>query len=268
MPVQPHLHARPARVTEPAPVGLHTLPIGGSRESYMYVPPDSAPTMPMPLVLLLHGAGGSAHDGLRIFLHQADQDGLILVAPASKASSWDIIVKGVYGADVDLADRALAHAFAHYAIDPRKVAVGGFSDGASYALTLGLANGDLFTHVIAFSPGFIAPVEARDSPRVFISHGTRDTVLPIDACSRRLAPVLRSAEYPLIYHEFEGGHEIPSDEARFAIDWFALDEPDASKHLSEPGAMARPEEDQADAAPIGTNTTPGANDSAAAAPPA
>ena len=48
-------------------------------------------------------------------------------------------------------------------------------------------------------------------------------MLPIDACGRRLAAVLRSAEYPLVYHEFEGGHEIPADEARYAIDWFAAD---------------------------------------------
>ena len=33
----------------------------------------------------------------------------------------------------------------------------GFSDGASYALSLGAANGDLFTHIAAFSPGFMRP---------------------------------------------------------------------------------------------------------------
>jgi predicted esterase len=49
------------------------------------------------------------------------------------------------------------------------LAVSGFSDGASYALSIGPANGDLFTHVMAFSPGFadltIAPISqsARDS---------------------------------------------------------------------------------------------------------
>ncbi|MDB5961294.1 MAG: hypothetical protein JWP59_2588 [Massilia sp.] len=223
MPIQPHLHARPGQVTGAAPSGLYTLPIGGSRDSYLYVPPQYDPARALPLVLLLHGAGGSAHDGLRIFLHRADLDGLMLVAPASQASSWDIIVKRAYGKDIDLADRALDYVFSNYAIVPGKVAVGGFSDGASYALTLGLANGDLFSHVIAFSPGFIGPVEARGVPKVFMSHGTRDSVLPIDDCSRRLAPVLRSAAYPLVYHEFNGGHEIPAEEVRFAIDWFAND---------------------------------------------
>jgi poly(3-hydroxybutyrate) depolymerase len=42
-------------------------------------------------------------------------------------------------------------------VDPQRICVSGFSDGASYALSLGLANGDLFTHVAAFSPGFMRP---------------------------------------------------------------------------------------------------------------
>lgn len=221
MPITPHLHARPQPVTTAAPTGLQALPTGGSRDSYLYVPPSYDPAHPMPLILLLHGAGGSAHDGIRLLLHRADEDGLILVAPASHASSWDIIVKRAYGDDVDLADRALAHVFARYAVKPGKVAIAGFSDGASYALTLGLANGELFSHIIAFSPGFIGPVEAQGAPDIFISHGRRDKVLPIAACSRKLADVLRGAGYALVYHEFDGGHEIPAEEARCAIEWFA-----------------------------------------------
>jgi predicted esterase len=65
----------------PAP-GLHTLPLGGRRDSYLFVP-AGALVRPSPLVLLLHGAGGHAHDGLRMLLHLADRAGLILVAPAS-----------------------------------------------------------------------------------------------------------------------------------------------------------------------------------------
>ena len=64
------------------------------------------------------------------------------------------------------------------------VTVCGFSDGASYALSIGLANGDLFGHVLAWSPGFVAPPEFVGRPRVFVSHGTDDRVLPIDRCSR------------------------------------------------------------------------------------
>jgi phospholipase/carboxylesterase len=168
----------------------------------------------------LHGAGGHAQQGLDLLQHLADDHGLILVAPASAAPTWDVIVAREYGPDVELIDRALDHVFSHYAVDRRHLAIGGFSDGASYALSLGLANGELFSHVIAFSPGFIAAVTPDGQPEIFISHGTRDGVLPIEPCSRRIVPRLRRAEYTVMYEEFEGGHSIPPDIAGAAVAWF------------------------------------------------
>jgi phospholipase/carboxylesterase len=56
---------------------------------------------------------------------------------------------------------------------------------------VGITNGDLFTHVIAFSPGFLAPARQEGAPRLFISHGIHDTVLPIDRCSRRIVPLVQ-----------------------------------------------------------------------------
>lgn len=55
----------------------------------------------------------------------------------------------------------LLQVLSNYAVDTTRLGVGGFSDGASYALSLGLTNGDLFTHVIAFSPGALYPKESR-----------------------------------------------------------------------------------------------------------
>lgn len=218
-----HLTVRaPATGTIPAspgPVGLQKLDLGSQRDSYIYVPPQYRPDQPMPLVLLLHGAGGHAHDALRILLHLADQAGLILVAPASNASTWDIIARRRHGPDLALVDRTLEYVFTHYAVDPARIGIGGFSDGASYALTLGLANGTLFTHVLAFSPGFIGPIEQQGMPEVFVSHGNADRVLAIDGCGRKIANELRAAGYPLLYREFQGGHEIPPDIAEDAIHW-------------------------------------------------
>lgn len=220
-----HLGVRPpapgASPAANAPTGLQKLDIGSRRDSYIYVPEHYRADRPLPLVLLLHGAGGHAHDGLRILLHLADRAGLILVAPASHASTWDIIARRGYGPDLALADRALEHAFAHYAVDTARLGIGGFSDGASYALTLGLANGELFTHVLAFSPGFIGPMEQQGAPQVFISHGDQDRVLPIDPCSRNIVRQLRAAGYPLRYREFHGEHVIPPDVAEEAVGWFS-----------------------------------------------
>ena len=200
--------------------GLQKLGLGSQRDSYVYVPEHYRADQPLPLVLLLHGAGGHAHDGLRILLHLADKDGLLLVAPASHAGTWDIIARRAFGADLALVDRSLEHVFSRYAVDPAHVGIGGFSDGASYALTLGLANGDLFTHVLAFSPGFIGPIEQRGRPSVFVSHGALDTVLPIDPCGRHVARQLQAAGYGVTYEEFEGGHVIPPEVAVQAVGWF------------------------------------------------
>jgi predicted esterase len=119
-------------------------------------------------------------------------------------------------------DRLIEEVLDSYPVE--SITVGGFSDGASYALSLGLTNGDLFDAVLAFSPGFAAPQVLHGRPRVFISHGTGDRVLPVDSCSRRLVPRLRSMEYEVTYEEFNGGHEVPEHVVDLAISWMGSDD--------------------------------------------
>ena len=73
----------------------------------------------------------------------ADRAGVAVLAADSRGTTWDAI-RGGFGDDVAFLNRALEHVFGRLAVDPARVALGGFSDGASYAISLGLANGDLF----------------------------------------------------------------------------------------------------------------------------
>lgn len=173
---------------------------------------------PLTLAVTLHGAGGDAHGGLAPLKDVADELGLLLLAPKSRHRTWDVLAHG-FGPDVELIDRALAQTFDRYLLDPARVIVAGFSDGASYALSVGITNGDLFDSVLAFSPGFAAPAAKRGSPRLFISHGTRDPVLPIDSTSRKLVPRFRRTGHEVRYAEFEGGHTVPPEIARTAATW-------------------------------------------------
>ena len=183
--------------------------------------PEGAAT-PAPLLVWLHGAGGDAAGAVRLIEGPARRAGVPLLVPEARGATWDVIAGG-YGPDVAFLDAALARSFDVLAVDPGRVAIGGFSDGASYALSLGLGNGDLFRAILAFSPGFAAPARVVGTPAVFVSHGVADDVLPIGPCSRRIVPRLREAGYAVRYEEFEGGHFVPEDLAVAALGLLAPD---------------------------------------------
>ncbi len=175
---------------------------------------------PFPLLLMLHGAGQSAEDMFWYLGSTHEEAGVAVLAPNSRDSTWDSI-GGRFGPDVEFLNRALERVFDTAAVDPARLAVGGFSDGATYALSLGLINGDLFRRVIAFSPGFVVDGAPHGKPRFFISHGTRDRILPIDSCSRRIVGGLKARGYDVTFREFDGDHEIPAGIAREGTLWVA-----------------------------------------------
>ena len=179
------LSARPyPPVSVPTRTGL--LPLDGSTGELLalnYVPAP-ADGRPYRLVLLLHGAGGSPRQALDLLLPVADEHRFLLVAAKSAASTWDLIVDG-FGPDVRRIDRVLEQIFDSHPVE--HITVGGFSDGASYALSLGLTNGDVFDTVLAFSPGFAAPLVTHGRPRVFVSHGTAIQSSPSTAAAGGLS---------------------------------------------------------------------------------
>jgi phospholipase/carboxylesterase len=68
-------------------------------------------------------------------------------------------------------------------------------------------------------PGGLQPL-LLGAARDIVSHGTRDGVLPIDRCSRRIVPDLERGGCEVGYREFDGGHTIPPEAALEAVGWF------------------------------------------------
>jgi phospholipase/carboxylesterase len=210
-----NLTARPRPVASSSlQPGTSTIDLSNGRQGLVHVPGGAV----RGLVVALHGAGGQAGSGLDLLRVDADRLGLVVLAPASAGSTWAALHGGP-DPDTPAVDTALTSLLRAHRFDPAAVAVAGFSDGASYALTLGLANGTLFLRVVAFSPGFQVADRRQGRPEFFITHGIHDEVLPIGRTSRRLVPALREDGYAVTYLEFDGGHVLPGQYVAEAAEW-------------------------------------------------
>lgn len=194
------------------------LGLDAPRDGVLYVPETAEPGAP--LLIFLHGATGTGHGHLRTVLAAVDRYGVILVAPDSRGPTWDVIAEHRFGPDDAFLDRVLDAVVDRVDADTGRLAIGGVSDGASYALSIGLTNGEVFPTVLAFSPGFLVVPDPTAKPRIFISHGTADPVLPIDACSRSFVPSLRRAGHEVNFREFDGGHTVPPPVSDEGVRWW------------------------------------------------
>ena len=217
------LTAAPGTPTEEPTLGLSTLGLGGIRDGIIYIPETYSSDTAIPLFIGLHGAGGDADDWNRSYPGRAADRGMVFVAVDSRGSSWDLMNQPDrnFGPDVAFLDDVLRFVFARCRIDPTRIALGGFSDGASYAISLGIGNGDLFSHIVAYSPGFyVIPDPVVGTPPIFISHGPYDAVLPFTNTRDTIVPSLRDSGHDVTFFEFEGGHEVPAEVSDAGLDWF------------------------------------------------
>jgi phospholipase/carboxylesterase len=210
------LAARPLTPRSTAAPGLRSLDLDAARDAQLYVPPSYDSSRAVPLLVLLHGAGRdstewTSADAFRALL---DEFGVAMLCPSSRGATW------VPGArEVAFIDQALQATFDRLRVDSSKLGFGGFSDGASFGLSLGMANGDLFSHLLGFSAGYLLDLKRLGKPRIFMSHGKSDGILPYTGAVA-IGDSLRSSGYTVDFTSFEGGHTIGTAVARKALEWF------------------------------------------------
>ena len=193
--------------------------------------PARAAQGPLPVLILLHGAGGDAAGMIGMFRAQAEAQGVALVAPQAAGSSWDLILAAaayrrqggdstlrLSGGDSARVERALEGLARRSNVDAGRVVLGGFSDGASYALSIGPVRPDLYQAIAAFSPGFSArPPRAPGRQPVFVSHGQADRVLAFARARGTIVPELRAAGHEVTFHPFAGRHTVPDEAIAAAL---------------------------------------------------
>jgi predicted esterase len=186
--------------------------------TYRFVEARTPRKQPAPLFCVLPGHGGVDGGLVGHVLDWASENGAHVIVASACGRTWDILEQG-YGPDVQSIDAALHWALRNWSIDRSRVALAGFSDGASYALTIGLKNGDCISHLMAFSPGFVMPANPKGRPAIHVAHGSKDGVLPV-ACGQGIARRLHDDGYHVRYEEFDGEHVAPREVVARALDSF------------------------------------------------
>jgi phospholipase/carboxylesterase len=198
------------RVEAPTPTGHFTVKVTFGSDLHLgnlYIPQTYTAQKAAPLLVAFHGANGMGRVMTDRLVSLADQYGIILFAPQSKAYTWDLIKTESFESDSDFIERSLNYIINTYSINRDRVAALGHSDGASYALSLGLINGDIFKAIFAFAPGFVVRQQAfNGSSQVLIAHGSQDQILPLSCSRDRIVPALTEMKVPVTYLEFDGDH--------------------------------------------------------------
>lgn len=218
---------RPSSPTVSIEPGEYALGLGGLRvingtvawrDGILYIPRVSNRAKLLPLLIWLHG-GGQKAESFRYMFALAEELDVVILALDSRHNTWDGIDSS-FGPDVQFLNAALKHTFNRVLIDPRRIGLGGLSDGATYALALGRVNGDLFSHLIAVAPGHLDPPSSPlGRPKIFVAHGIRDNIYNVSWSRHFIVPPLKSAGYEVTYLEFDGPHWVPVPVVRDILEW-------------------------------------------------
>ncbi|KAA5834939.1 alpha/beta hydrolase [Saccharopolyspora hirsuta] len=183
-----------------------------------------------PVLLLLHGTGGSPDDLVGLAKEISPRSALL--APAGPVSENGMarwfrrLREGVFDHE-DVVRRAdqlaefVREARTSYQLGTRRLVAVGFSNGANIAAATALLRPDAITEVVAFAamlPVPEPPALDLTGTRVLLSNGTRDPMAPTESAEDLVAKFEeRSARVTAHWHP--GGHQITLDGVAAARDW-------------------------------------------------
>ncbi len=187
-----------------------------------------------PVLLALHGTGGSEEDAMALATAVAPDAAIISprgrVVEGGMQRWFRRRAEGVFDvADVHLRAAELAifvrAALEHYGLDGRPVVATGFSNGANMALALGLLHPSSVDRVIAFSGMYPLGDESAPEPlsatKVLLLNGADDPMAPA-ASVTGLEAQLNARGAEVDRRTRPGGHGVTADEVRVAGEWLRV----------------------------------------------
>lgn len=194
---------------------------GKSYPYALYVPEKAKAGDSYPMMIVLHGMGGSGGNTIPKWMDRLAEE-FIILCPSYPMGAW-----WAQPAE-DLVLQLIQEVQAKYPVDPNRIFLSGLSNGAIGAYMIGMFYPDLFAGIIPIASG-ITPrymhflVNLKNTP-IYIIQGVHDPVFPIKL-TRRVHQILRDMKYPVTYREHDekgsahGGHFLPISEVLPLVQW-------------------------------------------------
>jgi predicted esterase len=210
-----------------SPAGLQSnLKITHNGKNYpyaLYLPESTGTDEKIPLIVVLHGLGGSGANTLPAWVERFDKKFAVLCPTYPMGAWWALPAEEMV---LNLIDETREN----YNIDSDRVFLAGLSNGAIGAYMIGMFYPDRFAGLIPIA-GSITPrymhflMNLRNTP-VYMIQGAHDPIFPIKL-SRRVHKILSDMKYPVIYREHakkglaHGGHFLPESEIPSMVEWIS-----------------------------------------------
>lgn len=162
---------------------------GVERKFLLHVPDTYDPSIPSPLVISIHGFSSWPQNLMETsrWNDLADREGFIVVYPSGTGfpKRWRLPVNmmGIPGSEEDVAflTTLIDSLENQYNIDPRRVYINGFSNGAGMTVVMGCRLAERIAAVGGVAGAYVFPLESCNQSRLvpmIAFHGTADPIVP------------------------------------------------------------------------------------------
>jgi phospholipase/carboxylesterase len=199
----------------------------------LHQPAGEPPASGYPAIVAIHGRGSHAGDLIELAPYFG-ADWLTITPQAPQALGfgyhwYEVLRVGDpepqgFARSIDLLQQFIAGLPSAYPIDPQRIFLMGFSQGAVMSFALGLTEPQRYAGIVAMS-GYIAPQTQQEANTarlanlpILITHGTHDTVIPI-SFGRAAQAWLDETPAHVEYHEYPMGHQVSEASLSDVVRW-------------------------------------------------
>lgn len=185
------------------------------------LPPRHDPAKPAPLIIALHGSGGTPDEMEMAWKNVAAKHNAILCVPGGMRP----LGRGYQWMFMDESEWLILHALdmckKRHNIDPQRVVLTGFSQGGNMSFYMAMRHPELYRGVVPVAAHYesnVAPLPqpaAKSMPRFALLVGAQDegaaSYRELDAALRKAGVPARLKIYPGLGHAFPPDHERELD---------------------------------------------------------